>query len=387
MKEKLHFHSFDAFRFFAFLKVFLLHAPLVVVASSPAWMTWWNQHIRFGGGIGVSFFFVLSGFLITYILTTDILNQGNINPKRFFIRRAFRIVPLFYLMVLMAFLTPDSVATSIGFHMIWGGYDPHCWFSFTFTENIAMILNDNVPKNTPLSVFWSLCIEEQFYIYWMIAFFVMKKNWIPYFLIFNVFLAIGFRVYGDEIFATQHVNKVDLFSNLDYFSISGILGYFVASQYEKVANFVMKIPLFVKWGYIVFVLGMLFFQYMIFETPSWFVDVFWYTISAIVFTGLLLLFVPKNSQIKFSDNHIFTKLGKISYGLYVYHIVWIHIIYKFYIDYGIEVDGVRSYFVFIVTTFAMTVVTSYLSYRFFEKPILGLREKFFSDKKRISNKS
>jgi peptidoglycan/LPS O-acetylase OafA/YrhL len=108
--------------------------------------------------------------------------------------------------------------------------------------------------------------------------------------------------------------------------------------------------------------------------------VFWYTISAIIFTGLLLLFVPKNSQIKFSDNHIFTKLGKISYGLYVYHIVWIHIVYKFYIDYGIEVDGVRSYFVFIVTTFSMTVVTSYISYRFFEKPILGLREKFFSDK-------
>jgi peptidoglycan/LPS O-acetylase OafA/YrhL len=376
--KKLHFHSFDAFRFFAFLKVFLLHAPLIVVANSPKWMGWWNEHIRFGGGIGVSFFFVLSGFLITYILTVNKIHNGNISPKRFFIRRMFRIAPLYYLMVIMALTISPDIAKSIGFYMNGGGYQPEWIYSLTFTENIAMIINDNMPKTTPLSVFWSLCIEEQFYVYWMIVFFCIKRKLIPYFLVFSILTAIIFRIFGDVIFNTKLVDTVDLFSNLDYFSISGLLGYAVATSYEKVESFVNRIPLWMRWGYVGFVLLMLYFQSSIFEYNGWFLKVFWCTISATIFTVLLLVFIPQDSKIRISENNILTKLGKISYGLYVYHIVWIHLVYKFYKDYGIEVDGIRSYFVFIVTTFTMTVITSYFSYKYFEKPILGLREKYFS---------
>lgn len=376
--QKLHFHTFDAFRFFAFLKVFLLHAPLVVVAGSPQWMTYWNNHIRFGGGVGVSFFFVLSGFLITYILTSTKINKGNISPKRFFIRRMFRIAPLYYLMVFMALLISPEVARSIGFYMNGGGYEPEWIYSLTFTENIAMIVNDNIPKTTPLSVFWSLCIEEQFYIYWMIAFFILKHKWIPYFLGASIIMAISIRIFGHHIFSNEFISTVDLGSNLDYFSISGLLGYAVATNYQKVASFVHKIPEIAKWGYIGLVILMLLFQYKLFEHNGWFLEMFWFTISATIFTGLLLIFIPQESKIRISDKSVLTKLGKISYGLYVYHIVWIHLIYKFYIDYGIQIDGIRSYFVFIVTTFTMTVITAQLSWKYFEQPILKMREKYFN---------
>jgi len=375
--KKLHFHTFDAFRFFAFLKVFLLHAPFHVSASSPQWMQWWNDHIRFGGGIGVSFFFVLSGFLITYILTSTKLKHGNISPKRFFVRRMFRIAPLYYLMVIVALLITPELAKSIGFYMNGGGYEPEWIYSLTFTENIAEIINDNVPKTTPLSVFWSLCVEEQFYIYWMIAFFSLKIKWIPYFLVFSIFTAIGFRIFGDEIFGTELISTVDLGSNLDYFAISGLLGYAVATNYDKVANFVNNIPSFIKWAYVLGVIFMLYFQYLIFQHNGWFLEIFWCTISGVIFTGLLLIFIPQDSKIRISDSSVLTKLGKISYGLYVYHIVWIHVIYQFFIDYGIRIDGVRSYFVFMVTTFTMTVITAQLSWKYFEKPILLIREKYF----------
>ena len=172
--KKLHFHSFDAFRFFAFLKVFLLHAPLVVATQSDSFMMWYNDHIRAGGGIGVSFFFVLSGFLITYILTHDKINHGKINVKKFFVRRAFRIWPLFYLMVIIALVIPPDFAKEIGYHMNGGGYETDWRYSFSFLENYKMIIMDNVPKTSPLSVFWSLCIEEHFYIIWMIVFFFLK---------------------------------------------------------------------------------------------------------------------------------------------------------------------------------------------------------------------
>lgn len=376
--NKLHFHSFDAFRFFAFLKVFLLHAPLIVVANSPSWMPWYNEHIRYGGGIGVSFFFVLSGFLITYILTFDKIKDGNISPKKFFFRRAFRIWPLFYVLVLIALFIPPDFAEHIGFYMNGGGYLPEAKYSLTFTENIAMIVYDNVPKTTPLSVFWSLCIEEQFYVFWMIAFFFLKKKWIPYYLISTIFMAIGMRIFEGQIWTNQLVSRVDLFSNLDYFAVSGLLGYAVATDYKKVAAFVERIPLWVRWGYIAMVLLMLYYLATIFEHDNWFLKVFDYTIKSIVFTGLLLVFIPQKSKIRIGENHLFTKLGKISYGLYVYHIIWIHVIYKFYIDYGVNVDTFRGYGIFILSTFSATVITAVLSYKYFEKPILKLREKYFS---------
>lgn len=377
MIQKRQFHSFDAFRFFAFLKVFLLHAPLVYAASRPDWMLWVNEHVRYGGGIGVSFFFVLSGFLITYILTVDKLNHGNISPKKFFVRRAFRIWPLFYLMVIIALVIPPDFAQHIGFHMNGGGYEPDWRFSLTFTENIHMIIQDNVPRTTPLSVFWSLCIEEHFYILWMIAFFFLKQRWIPWFLSISVVFALIFRIIEPGLYNNEVVTWHGLFSNLDYFAVSGLLGYFVAKNYEGVAAFVNKIPFYIRALYVAGVVLMIYFLAAIFEHDVYVLNVLRYTITAIIFTGLLLVFIPADSKLRFSEKNVFTKLGKISYGLYVYHIVWVHVVYKFYRDYQIEVDTMRNYILFLMITFSLTVVTSYLSYKFFEMPFLKWREKIF----------
>lgn len=89
--QRRHFHTIDALRFFALPKVFLLHLP---VTAFPIF-----NFFREGGGTGVIFFFVLSGFLITYILLSEKKQLGSINLKRFYIRRILRIWPLYYLMV------------------------------------------------------------------------------------------------------------------------------------------------------------------------------------------------------------------------------------------------------------------------------------------------
>ena len=351
-----------------------------MAATNPEWISWAKEYVTYGGGIGVSFFFVLSGFLITYILTFDKINEGNISPKRFFIRRAFRIWPLFYLMVLIALFIPADFAQHIGFHMNGGGYDPDWRYSLTFTENLHMIVQDNVPKNTPLSFFWSLCIEEHFYILWMAVFFFVKRKWIPTFLISTVVFAISWRVMEPFIYQNDRVTWHGLFSNLDYFAVSGLLGFYVASNYQKVADFVNRIPLWVRRIYVCGVVLMIIFLAKIFEHDIYLLKIFYYTITALVFTGLLLVFVPQDSKLRFSEKNVFTKLGKISYGLYVYHIIWIHLVYKFYRDYSIEVDTGRNYLLFLMITFSLTVVTSYLSYKFFELPILKLREKRFANK-------
>lgn len=92
-----HFYTFNFLRFISFLLVFFHHTPI----SKSSFFYFFSK----SGGIGVIFFFALSGFLITYILMHEKMSLGKILLKNFFIRRALRIWPLFYLMILFAFLT------------------------------------------------------------------------------------------------------------------------------------------------------------------------------------------------------------------------------------------------------------------------------------------
>ncbi len=378
--QKRHFHSYDAFRFFAFFKVYIFHATAIVVAAEGSLLEWIKKHPAFGGGIGVSFFFVLSGFLITYILAWEKIQAGKISLGKFFLRRAFRIWPLFLALVALAFLIPYDTTEAIGFHMNGGGYDPDWRYSFTFLENYKTIAMDTIPKTTPLSVFWSLCIEEHFYIVWMFVFFLIPRKWIPWYLLSAIIVAIVLRINHDEIYATQNVVNNDLFTNLDYFALSGLLGYFVALKGEKVEALILRIPLALRITYVALLVAALFWQDVLFNYDTAFYRYFKCTLYALLFTILLAFFLPSSGPLKIGEKNILTRLGKISYGLYVFHIVWIHVVYQYCLNHGIKIDTLTKYGIYMTLTFAGTLITSWLSWKLFEKPILNLRERWFGSK-------
>ena len=93
-----YFYTFDVLRFLAFLIVFLHHLPTTD-------NTFFNFFMH-SGGIGVQIFFVLSGFLISYILIEEKKISNKLNLKNFFMRRVLRIWPLYYAMIFFAFITP-----------------------------------------------------------------------------------------------------------------------------------------------------------------------------------------------------------------------------------------------------------------------------------------
>jgi len=86
MTTKRHFETFDALRLLAFFTVFLYHAT---VYDSPL-----VNYLKAGAPLGVHFFFVLSGFLITYIIAEEKQQTGQVNVKHFLARRFLRIWPL-----------------------------------------------------------------------------------------------------------------------------------------------------------------------------------------------------------------------------------------------------------------------------------------------------
>ncbi len=368
MKNKTHFHTLDALRFFAFLMVFFLHIP--IQGNFTVF-----EFLKQNGSLGVIFFFVLSGFLITYILVNEKLNEGQIHLGKFFFRRSFRIWPLYFLMVAVAFLTPYNFADKIGMHMVGGGYVPDWKFSFTFLENYKMLLADNFPRTTPLPVFWSLCIEEHFYLIWMLALFLIPVSRLRYFFIITILTGIISRWVEMKISTNSMISSNDIFTNIDLFSSGALLGAAVAKNYNRIETKINSLSLFIKAGYLLFTVFAILFHNLIFPWENPISRIVSQTFYGFLFTGVIALFMNGNSKFRIADTNILSRLGNISYGLYVYHIFCIHLLFQYFLKNKILIDSWSKLGFFIIISFFSTVFISQFSYTYFEKPFLLLREK------------
>lgn len=356
-------------RFFAFLKIYLTHVP--VQGDFPLF-----SFIRQGGGIGVTFFFVLSGFLITYLLSTEKKQRQRISPGSFFLRRSLRIWPLFFFWVVLAFALPPRLLEQAGFYMTGGGYNPEWLYSFTFLENYKMLIEDNFPKTTPLPVFWSLCIEEHFYLLWMLVFYFIPLKKIPLFLAASVFLSWPARLIEPHLFPSQLIVNNDLFTNLDLFATGGLAGYFVAMDFDRVSSFINRVPLWVRYSVIIATLLAVLFQKQVFhyDPGSWWF-IFTPTAQAVLFTLLICTLIARNSPVRIGSRNPLSYLGRISYGLYVYHIVLIHAAFRYCMVNDIVIDSTARLLLFIAITLGASIVVSAASYRWLESPFLRLRDR------------
>lgn len=368
MSKKIQFHTLDALRFFAFLMVYFLHVP--IQGEFPVF-----NFLKSNGSIGVIFFFTLSGFLITYILVHEKINVGQINLGKFFMRRSFRIWPLYMLMVVLAFVMPYNFYDKIGMHMVGGGYMPDWRFSFSFLENYKMLITDNFPRTTPLSVFWSLCIEEHFYLLWMVTLFFIPVKRMKYFFTATILIGIISRIVEMKFSTNTMISSNDILTNLDLFSIGALLGLAVAKNYEAVSKRINSIAVWIKGGFIIITLCFVVFHETIMPWSFALNRVISQTIYGLLFTGVIAIFIPKHSVLKIGDNNILSRLGKISYGLYIYHIICNHVLFQYFLKHNIVIDNWKVLGAFMAITFFSTVVISILSFQYFEKPFLRMREK------------
>jgi peptidoglycan/LPS O-acetylase OafA/YrhL len=275
-------------------------------------------------------------------------------------------------MVLLAFLLPFDLKQDLGLHMVGGGYNFDWRFSFTFLENYKMIAMDQFPKSTPLSVFWSLCIEEHFYIVWGILFFFLSSKNVFRMLLFSVVIAWISRAYESYYTTNLIIETNDLFTNLDYFSCGGILAYVFVFYKVKLNSVLQKIGKWkLKLGLLVLVLLLILHNQLIPE-PTEFSFIFKPTFIAVVFTLIICLFISAESGIVIKSKWL-NYLGVRSYGLYVFHIIAIHMLYQYCLLHHIKIDTSLSLIIFMLISFSTTVLVAMFSYRFFEKPILSLR--------------
>ena len=160
--ERIYFPELDGLRFIAFMMVYLFHGgiPQGIVARLLGSRT--ALALRENGRFGVQLFFILSGYLIATLLLREEARYGRISLRAFWIRRILRIWPLYYLIVAIGFVLLPVVQGQV---MTPGYRDMlriHLIPFLTFLGNWSMALVTPLPDW--LSILWSVCVEEQFYL-------------------------------------------------------------------------------------------------------------------------------------------------------------------------------------------------------------------------------
>lgn len=352
-KGRVHFHTFDSLRFLSFLLVFLRHSPV----PEDSFLYYFSKE----GGIGVSFFFVLSGFLITYILILEkINNNGTIPLKKFFTRRILRIWPLYYAMVFFAICTP-FILNFFNIPYSDEGYQPNWLFTLTFLENYMVMYTHQLPNVSPITVIWSLCIEEHFYIFWGLAFYFISLKNIPKLILGSIVFSFIMQI----VYGKLKIPTLDLFTNIHYFAFGAIPAYIFVFR-EDIIKKLETISAVYKYIYAFLVLAVI----VVIANSKVITDAKLESfILSILFSGLILVTLGKKNVFKISDESILAKLGKYTYGLYLFHTILL----MFFIRMGSMFN--LNWISVVLLSFISSVVCAVLSYHLFEKQFLKLKDK------------
>lgn len=177
--------ALDGFRGIAILGVLVTHA--VPRLPNTGLGFWWNQVVD-AGSFGVDLFFVLSGFLITGILL-----DSDVGPRfflNFFARRFLRLFPVYYVyLILVATLVP---AIHRAVHSSMPDYGGSWWW---FVFYVCNLKPDHAVHDPYLGHFWSLAVEEQFYLIWPAVVFFLPRRWLTCFCLWAIALALALRVF------------------------------------------------------------------------------------------------------------------------------------------------------------------------------------------------
>jgi len=369
MNKKIYFENLDSLRFICFLLIFFYHSfssEFEYITDSGIYY-FITRTVFANGNIGVNFFFVLSGFLITYLLIVEKKMNGQIDIKKFWMRRILRIWPLFFACVFFGFYVfpfikslfgePAMETASIGYYL-------------TFTNNFNVIQN-GFPDASNLGVLWSIAIEEQFYLIWPIILYFtpIKKYWIPFSIV--ILSSLVFRGYYND----PMMNEYHTLSCIGDMAV-GAFGAWAISEFS---SFKKRIENLSKISISII--------YILFISAFFLRDEFLVSISGVqiierlFFAVLILLIILEQSYslksfFKLGKIRLFSKLGVISYGMYCLHFIGILVTLKLTQLLHFNTSIWQVFILETTVAFAITIVLSKLSYRFLERPFLKLKDKF-----------
>ncbi|HRG37994.1 MAG TPA: acyltransferase, partial [Bacteroidia bacterium] len=326
-----------------------------------------KRNIFGNGSLGVNFFFVLSGFLITFLLIEEKKLNGQVNLKNFWIRSILRIWPLFYFCIFFGFVIFPFLKQFFGQVP---NETANPFYYLTFINNFDFI-QKGLPDASVLGVLWSIAVEEQFYLIWPIILFLfpVKKLWIPFALIMTINLI--FRA----MYNNYEMHEFHTISCIGDMTI-GAIGAWLINVSDKFKDRITHLSKMEIVGIYLLFTGIFFFRDELLITNS--------TIRVFerAFIALCILLIileqtfSENSFFKMSNFKTVSKLGVITYGLYCLHFVGILIATTITKKTGINTSIWQVFFIDTPLALLFSIIISKLSYRFYESPFLKLKERF-----------
>jgi peptidoglycan/LPS O-acetylase OafA/YrhL len=352
----MYYPELDGLRFVAFLLVFIHHQKLFT--QIPLLFK-----IHDYGWIGVDLFFALSAYLFTKLLTQEYFLTGKISFKKFYLRRIFRIWPIYFIIIGLS---------AASYLIIKNGE-----FSQEITIRIVGLFSffDNIMTATkgynPLPFaghLWTIAYEEQFYIFIPLVILLLVRSSLKTKIISFLSVFILFTI----------LRHILIINNYSYWAIwtlpithfeSIILGIIIGFGGFDFLLRKIKPMIFVFVGILFFIIVSL--------LPSINVisNLLHLTYIFVGFSTSMILFSVIHSQTlkNMFSKKLFVFLGKRSYGLYIYHLLGNSVAINL-TEYISDIPSSDLWLFIYSLTF--TIVASILSYKFIEKPFLILKKRF-----------
>ena len=351
MNQRQYFPGLDILRAVAILLVLIAHF------FQPVTLKPIIKELPFN--YGVNLFFVLSGFLITLGLLKNVRNEMSVLTiiKEFFVKRVLRIFPIYFLFLGV---------------LLWLNYENIQAYAanlLTFTYNLA-ITPENIYDNYPFIHFWSLSVEEQFYLFWPFIIIAFRKKGIQWVFGILIIISILFKVY---LFLNGKwvQNMYGLTANTFHLAAGSSLAYFYLKQNSNLWNKLKWILLLI--GAVSSIASLLIhLQLTEFKFNG---AVLLPVTFTILFTGFVALLVNHQSKIyDFVLIKPFIFIGKISYGIYLYHLFAGSLVFDIPILKNFLTSNARIFLIQSLSAIVFATASWYL----IERPILKLKRRLYS---------
>ncbi len=319
---KTYFPGLNALRFFAAYLVLMHHAE--TIRHKYGLFNWQAFSLFQNGSLAVSFFFVLSGFLITFLLLSERSQTGTVSIRLFLTRRILRIWPLYFLLVALGlfivpfFLRLIHYAQPLPYN-IWSTLG-------LFVLFLSFVVNALYGTHL-LEPLWSIGVEEYFYVLWAPLFKYVKKN--PLRLIISVILIkdviwIGLMIWGAD--RVPIIYDVVAALKFELMAIGGIGAYAVFKNRPAVERAFIFNPLFQMALLTLIFVRLCIHLWMLNQNPIIYAALFNTPVLSEHVEGFLFLWLILNTSINPRsiyklDRPWLNKLGEISYGVYMYQML------------------------------------------------------------------
>lgn len=360
-KKPEFFNSLEGIRGYAFLAVFFLHYNLLI--KRPTSLMAYPAYLACNlGWFLVPIFFVLSGFLITRVLLNTKEREGYF--KIFYLRRAVRILPLYYIVIVAIGIIAVAKHWSIN--------PKHLLYLFYMQNFTQLELSSSIHINH----FWSLAVEEQFYLLWPVAIWFLRSEKSVLNFCYTLIAAcclfrVAWPLWGLPMSYGYFITPA---------RVDGIiLGAVLAIHYKRATNWTSFVRA-AKVGIPILLLGMLAVTLIAGSTfPDSYVGIALCT-PAMNLLGMgfvILALTPGNVVARVCSGSKICKFGKLTYGLYVFHYL-----YCSYFLYSVAPALARymprqiAHLASSGLALGLTTTLAFASYKLLEEPAMAMKERF-----------